>query len=108
MPLLPSRALTNTDAEHLADHNQIHSKLNAVTYVKADYLAANDDTGDQSTLINTAITDVSAAGGGAVVLEKGTYRISTPIQMKANVHLMGFGMGVSTIKGNPVASGMAI
>src|SRR6266540_1131077 len=110
MPLLPSRALTNTDEEHLADHNHEHKKLNNVVYANADYGAPKDDTGNAATLINQAITDVSTAGGGGVVLDglPGTYRITTPIQMKANVHLMGFGIGVSTIKGGPVASGMAI
>src|SRR6266540_3512245 len=107
MPLLPSRALTNTAEEHLADHNHEHKKLNNVVYANADYEAPNDDTGNAATLINQAITDVSAAGGGGVVLDglPGTYRITTPILNKAKVHLKGFGIGVTTIKGTPAASG---
>src|SRR6266540_2235758 len=108
MPLLPSRALTNTAEEHLADHNHEHKKLNNVVYANADYEAPNDDTGNAATLVNQAITDVSAAGGGGVVLDglPGTYRVTTPILQKTGVHLMGLGIGVTTIKGGPVASGM--
>lgn len=45
--------------------------------------------GDSSTEINSAISTASAAGGGNVVLQAGTYNISNPITVKTGVNLTG-------------------
>lgn len=54
----------------------------------ANYTA--DGTADQSE-INSAISDVNAAGGGIVLLLEGTYNISATISMLSNVTLAGSG-----------------
>src|SRR6266542_2992134 len=77
MPLLLSRALTNTAAEHLADHNQIHPKLNHVLDVVSDFGADNTGTSDATAALQAAIT-YQQDNGGTVFAPAGTYLISTP------------------------------
>ena len=52
----------------------------------------NDDT-----TINTAITDLYAAGGGTVHLLQGTYSITNAIVLLSNVQLKGAGVGATKI-----------
>ena len=47
--------------------------------------------------IQTAIDQVSASGGGSVILSKGTYSISSPLRIKSNVKLFGAGRGATII-----------
>src|SRR6266498_2410021 len=70
MPLLPSRALTNTAAEHLADHNQAHPKLNAIGDLKADFGAVGDGVADDSSALTAAF-----AAGIPLVAPAGTYLV---------------------------------
>ena len=53
-----------------------------------------DPTGvsDNASVINTAITDVAAAGGGTVYFPAGTYRTNTSIVLKDKVTLQGDGV----------------
>lgn len=59
---------------------------------KADTGLVCDGAGDQ-VQINTAISQVSTAGGGVVYLLEGTYNIAATINMAANVSLIGTGAG---------------
>jgi parallel beta-helix repeat protein len=48
--------------------------------------------------INNAISSAAAAGGGDVMLKKGTYLIGGKIQLKPGVNLVGEGIGVTILK----------
>jgi hypothetical protein len=54
--------------------------------------------GDSSSEINSAISTASAAGGGNVVLQAGTYYISNPITVKAGVNLTGASEATTVIQ----------
>jgi hypothetical protein len=101
MPLLPQRTLSNTDVEHLADHNQIHPKLNDWPNVVRDYGAVGDDSTNNAAAIQAAIdatANVAAARGrgGTLVFPPGIYRTSSTIVLKEGVQLLGLGRpGVS-------------
>ncbi|THG30666.1 hypothetical protein [Naasia lichenicola] len=68
------------------------SKIVAPTGIAADY--STSGTNDH-TVINTAISAVSAAGGGRVVLRAGNYSMNGAISMRSNVWLSG--EGVATV-----------
>src|ERR1035437_8626068 len=72
-------------------------------YNVRDYGAVGDGTTDDYVAINAAIT--AAASGGIVLLHPGTYAISHPILMLANVILRGSGQTTTTIK--LLAAGLA-
>jgi hypothetical protein len=59
--------------------------------------ALGDNSTDNTTFINNAITALSAAGGGTLFFPSGTY-LSGTITLVSNVHLIGAGYGVSIIK----------
>ena len=54
--------------------------------IVADYGALNDATGDASPILQQAIDEVSAAGGGEVYIPEGKYRFRE-IKLKSNVKL---------------------
>src|SRR6266511_2451187 len=91
MPLLSSRALTNTAAEHLADHNQIHPKLNAVIDVKNDFLAVGDGTADDTAAVQAAI---NAANGTQLYFPQGTYKVTNLTEPvgAGPLHIVGAGL----------------
>lgn len=47
--------------------------------------------GDPSAAINAAIARVSAEGGGAVMIEAGTYDLHAPVELRTGVRLVGAG-----------------
>src|SRR6266542_1516381 len=104
MPLLASRALTNTAAEHLADHNQIHPKLNAVINVKADFGAVGDGTADDTAAVQAAI---NAANGTHLYFPQGTYKVANLTEPvgAASLHIVGAGPELSVIKAAVGATG---
>ena len=56
--------------------------------LKSDYGLVDDDAKtNQSALLQKAINDVAAAGGGRLIIPKGTYRFAK-VYLKSNVHLL--------------------
>ncbi|UFH51105.1 M10 family metallopeptidase C-terminal domain-containing protein [Pseudomonas sp. KNUC1026] len=70
-----------------------------------DYGAVGDGVTDDTAAIQAAVDAASAAGGGQVVVPKGTYIVSGHnepsdgcIMLKSNVYMSGAGMGETTLK----------
>src|SRR6266542_6370342 len=97
MPLLPSRVLTNTASDHLADHNQIHPKLNAVIDVKNDFGAVGDGTADDTAAVQAGL---NAASWAQVWVPPGTYKATNLIAPigAGPLHIVGAGPELSVIK----------
>jgi len=57
----------------------------------AEFGLKGDGTTDDAAALQTAIDTISAAGGGALVLEPKTYRINSTVALKSNVTLRGVG-----------------
>ena len=56
--------------------------------LESDYSLVDDGAKtNQSALLQKAINDVAAAGGGRLILPKGTYRFAK-VYLKSNVHLL--------------------
>ena len=59
-----------------------------VKNLESDYGLVDDDAKtNQSALLQKAINDVAAAGGGRLIIPKGTYRFAK-VYLKSNVHLL--------------------
>ena len=54
-----------------------------------EYSITGDGTTDDATNINAAITAISAAGGGTLYFEAGSYKVGAKISMAKNVRLLG-------------------
>lgn len=84
---------------------------NKVDITAAPYYADNTGTKDMTAVIQKAIDDVHAAGGGIVYFPEGEYRYG-PIKMDSKVVLMGDGMDKSTLiydyKGDDAAKVQAV
>ena len=63
-----------------------------------EYGASGDGTGDDREAIQAAVDDAHEAGGDRVSLPAGEYRIEGPITHRSSVHLVGDGMGATTIR----------
>lgn len=61
------------------------------------YGAKGDNSTDDSTAINAAITAVNSAGGGVVYFPEGTYICDASIVLQSTVYLVGAGRGVTTL-----------
>jgi hypothetical protein len=72
----------------------------SIYYVGSMSPYSADATGfaDAAGVIQTAINDASAAGGGIVFLKPGTYKISTTLILPQRVTLMGSGMYSTILK----------
>lgn len=99
MALLPE-AVAGGSLGHLTHSAQVHTKVNRVIDVKADFNAVGDGAVDDTTAIQNAIT--AAGVGGQVYLPPGTYMISAALQGEDSLRLFGAGSKVSILK---VASG---
>lgn len=75
----------------------VRANSRTVSVKDAPYSAVGNGTADDTTALNTAISDVSAAGGGRVYLPPGTYRITSALTMRSNVELAGAGAQVSVV-----------
>lgn len=89
---LLDESVTAGQAGHLDDHDRIAKKLNESYDVVADYGADPTGAADATVLINAAIADRSAAGGGAVEVPDGIFLVeahgnSYCLAMADNVHL---------------------
>lgn len=84
--------IANTVTEHNNDHAQIHNKLNALSYAAdADYSAVGNDSTDNTSAIQSAMTAANAVGGGVVTLGPGTFRCSSGLTFYSDVTLRGTG-----------------
>lgn len=80
-------ALVNVSGQLESDFFADTTKNLLVIDLVEDYHAIVTDENDDSNLLQSAIDNVSAAGGGKVILQKGTY-ILTGILLKDNVHIV--------------------
>jgi hypothetical protein len=65
--------------------------INGTVNVK-DFGAAGDGVADDTAAIQAALTAIAAAGGGSLVLPRGTYRVTQTINITAgNIHIEGYG-----------------
>src|SRR4051812_19314629 len=64
-----------------------------------DFGAAGDGASDDSLAIQTAIDTVAAAGGGVVLLPRGTFRLNTGLVFPVGipVHLRGAGRTITSL-----------
>lgn len=62
--------------------------------LKTDYSAVGDGATNDTTAIQNAIDDLTAVNGGIIFCPAGTYKFTT-FDIKANVHLVGEGVGVT-------------
>jgi hypothetical protein len=88
-------ALAETAAHASATYEtQTHA---SATYVAAQIVGAPNGTTD-GTAINAKINAASAAGGGDVILDAGTYTADVTIIVKTGVRLIGRGRGATVIQ----------
>ncbi|MFA5292980.1 MAG: glycosyl hydrolase family 28-related protein [Phycisphaerae bacterium] len=73
-------------------YTEVHASDYAYFNVR-DYGAAGDGIADDTSAIQAAINAVSAAGTGVVFVPYGTYRITSTLQLKARVSLLGDSQG---------------
>lgn len=62
-----------------------------------DFQAPNLGVRNARTQIQRALTEARKAGGGVVYLPPGKYRVTKPLYVGSNVHLVGAGRGVSVV-----------
>lgn len=84
----------------------LHSELDA-TYASLDglgviqaidYGIVADGLFDNTAVLNTLMTDVSAGGGGNIALPAGVIRTTTALIQQSNIHMSGAGQEVTIIK----------
>lgn len=75
----------------------IISRFNDIEDVK-QHNALGDDAADDGAEIQAAIDAAETAGGGIVVIPRGTYKFATTLTLPPNVILRGYGYGVSVLK----------
>lgn len=68
----------------------------ATTDAKNQADAVCDGTADDFD-INFALATVEAAGGGTVVLSEGTFQLAASVMIRDNTHLLGMGVGATTL-----------
>lgn len=73
--------------------------------VKASFGAKGDGTSDDSTVLNTALSEIATAGGGWVWFPAGTYCIASPLVVGSNTALMCTPGAIIKRIGNPNAPG---
>lgn len=83
-------AVIQTPAQYTRDVDWI----NAVNSYRADPTGTNDST----TALQNALNAAASNGGGNVYLPVGTYKISSPLNLKTGVTLRGAGIDAVTIK----------
>jgi hypothetical protein len=81
MALLPTSVSAGTSG-HLANHAQVHGKLNTgAVDVVADFGADNTGTNSASTAIQNAVTAAENAGGVPVYIPPGDYKMTTTVNI---------------------------
>lgn len=90
--------ITDGHGNHLPDFSfaGYHSSDVSLPSPIATLVTLDASSGDQTARIQAALNGASAAGGGAVGLGKGTFRISSGLDLSSKVVLRG--SGVSSTK----------
>ena len=71
-----------------AEYTETMKPDGLIKNLKTDFGLVDDNAqSDQSAILQEAIDDVSAKGGGRLILPKGTYRFAR-VYLKSNVHLL--------------------
>lgn len=98
MALLPTNVVAG-NTSHIANTNQVHTKLNRFVYdVKTDFGASGDGTTDDTTNVQAAIDAANTAGGAVVYFPPGTYDVNN-LTWKQNVTYLGVkGVSILTIR----------
>lgn len=87
----------------------VKARITALEEWRVDsYGATGDGSTDDISAINDAVYTAGLAGGGVVYFPPGTYLVSTPVLLRANVTLRGAGIDVTIIKGKSGFTGDAI
>ena len=88
----------------------------AIVYKEGDYAVAkvwNEQWGrwsriakstDHASVIQSAINTINAQGGGIIFLRKGTYTLSTRIQLKSNIIIIGEGFQTKLVASDYLGS----
>lgn len=74
----------------------------------APLVTLNAANGDQTARIQAALDQVSAAGGGAVVLGKGTFQISPGLNVSSKVVLRGSGVSATKFILSKISNGQPV
>lgn len=100
LPLNENHSTTESSG-HIQMHNDlahyVNTSVSLVINVK-DYGAKGDGVTDDTAAIQSALDAASAAGGGVVFFERGTFLISGALTCHSQVGLKGVGKEVSIIK----------
>ena len=77
--LLTNRTTANTAAEHVADHNEAHGRINANITV--------GPTGEMYSTIQAAVNAANTAGGGHIKVRQGTYNLTSSVTLYSNIEI---------------------
>lgn len=90
--------VTLTQAEWFQDVNDpVYDQI--ANAKNSEYDAVGDGANDDTVPIQSAIDAMYALGGGVVVLPPGTYKITSALNLKNGVRMVGAGLMVTIIKG---------
>lgn len=93
--------IANRDAVGTWEQFDLEFLAGAYCYNAKDYGATGDASTDDAAAIQAAIDAADAAGGGAVYLPPGRYRVASSLELKEAVRLVGAGFSTnSTNKGS--------
>ena len=91
----------NTDAANIAANVTTLSHINQGRYYVQDYGAVADGVTDDGPAIRSALSDINTAGGGELILMRGTHYCSTGQNAENNSFLaIGFTPSNTTISGH--------
>ena len=90
-------SLSANDPAHIDAHEEIHKRFNRV-YSVLDWGAVGDGSTDCLAAFRNAYIDVSAIGGGDVLVPMGVYKLTNLVAPKSNVNIIGEGIGRSILK----------
>lgn len=81
---------------------------NSLVFNVKDYGATGDGVTDDGTAIASAISALSAAGGGQLFLPRGTYRVTSSLSIPSNAMVYGEGTDSTVFLDGPVGEDAAI
>lgn len=102
--------ITDGRGNHLPDFSfaGYHSSDIPLPSSISPLVTLNAASGDQTSRIQAALNQVSAAGGGAVVLGKGTFQISSGLNVSSKVVLRGSGVSSTKFVLSTISNGQPV